>query len=126
MADAKYVHTNLVARDWRQLARFYQDVLGCVPMLPERNLSGADYERGTGVQGARAQGIHLLLPGYGPSGPTLEIFQYAAPDLDGRRFHRRRGDPDEDLAGDGRDVVLRPRPGGKHRGTSIALIGRGC
>jgi glyoxylase I family protein len=80
IAGAKYVHTNLVARDWRRLAHFYQEVLGCVPVPPERNLSGPDYERGTAVQGARAQGIHLLLPGYGPAGPTLEIFQYATPE----------------------------------------------
>jgi len=77
ITNAKYVHTNLVAHDWRQLARFYQDVFGCVPVLPERNLSGPDYERGTGVAHAHAQGIHLLLPGYGESGPTLEIFQYS-------------------------------------------------
>jgi predicted enzyme related to lactoylglutathione lyase len=28
--QAKYVHTNLVAEDWRGLARFYQEVFGCV------------------------------------------------------------------------------------------------
>lgn len=77
IADAKFVHTNLVALDWRRLARFYEEVLGCVPVPPERNLSGSDYERGTGVLGARARGLHLLLPGHGPDGPTLEIFQYA-------------------------------------------------
>ena len=37
---ARYVHTNLIARDWRVLARFYQEVLGCVPVPPERDLSG--------------------------------------------------------------------------------------
>lgn len=77
--DAKYVHTNLVACDWRRLALFYQETFGCVPLPPERNLSGPDYERGIGVPQARAQGIHLLLPGWGSTGPTLEIFQYAAP-----------------------------------------------
>ena len=80
IADAQYVHTNLVARDWRRLARFYQEVLGCVPVPPERNVSGPDYERGTGIPGAQVQGIHMLLPGHGPSGPTLKIFQYAVPE----------------------------------------------
>jgi predicted enzyme related to lactoylglutathione lyase len=80
IAGAKYAHTNLVARDWRRLARFYQEVFGCVPVPPERNLSGPDYERGTGVRGARARGVHLLLPGFGPAGPTLEIFEYAVPE----------------------------------------------
>jgi catechol 2,3-dioxygenase-like lactoylglutathione lyase family enzyme len=76
IADAKYVHTNLVARDWRALSRFYQQVFGCVPVHPERNLSGPDFEAGTGVPGARSQGMHLRLPGHGALGPTLEIFQY--------------------------------------------------
>jgi predicted enzyme related to lactoylglutathione lyase len=75
--NAKYVHTNLVAQDWRRLARFYQEVLGCTPVPPERNLAGAWLEAATGVRQARIQGIHLRLPGYGESGPTLEIFQYA-------------------------------------------------
>jgi predicted enzyme related to lactoylglutathione lyase len=26
---ARYVHTNLIARDWRALAGFYQRVFGC-------------------------------------------------------------------------------------------------
>ncbi len=76
---ARYVHTNLVAKDWRSLARFYQDVLGCTPVPPERNLAGRELEAGTGIPGARLQGVHLRLPGLGDDGPTLELFQYAAP-----------------------------------------------
>jgi predicted enzyme related to lactoylglutathione lyase len=26
---AKYVHTNLIAKDWKKLAKFYTDVFGC-------------------------------------------------------------------------------------------------
>jgi catechol 2,3-dioxygenase-like lactoylglutathione lyase family enzyme len=74
---ARYVHTNLIARDWRRLADFYQTVFGCVPVLPERDLAGEWLERGSGVPGARLQGMHLRLPGGGESGPTLEIFQYS-------------------------------------------------
>jgi len=77
---ARYVHTNLIARDWRRLARFYTDVLGCVPTGPERDLSGPGLEAGTGLVGARLRGQHLRLPGHGDDGPTLEIFQYE-PDL---------------------------------------------
>jgi len=36
----KYVHTNLIAMDWKYLAKFYIDVFGCKPIYPERNLSG--------------------------------------------------------------------------------------
>lgn len=74
--SARYVHTNLIARDWRRLASFYEDVFGCMPVLPERHLSGDWLARGSGVRGARIDGVHLRLPGSGPNGPTLEIFQY--------------------------------------------------
>lgn len=73
---AKYVHTNLVARDWRRLARFYQEVFGCTGVPPERHFSGISFEQLTALPGAKLQGAHLRLPGYGEGGPTLEIFQY--------------------------------------------------
>jgi predicted enzyme related to lactoylglutathione lyase len=73
---AKYTHTNLIAKNWRELARFYQDVFGCVPVPPERHFKGAELERGTGIPNAQLDGVHLRLPGYGDDGPTLEIFNY--------------------------------------------------
>ena len=73
----RYLHTNLIARDWQRLAAFYERVFGCVRVLPERHLSGASMERGSGVAGARIDGVHLRLPGHGGDGPTLEVFQYA-------------------------------------------------
>ncbi len=79
ISDARYVHTNLIARDWRTLARFYQEILGCEPVPPERHLEGALLEAGTGVKDAKLEGIHLRLPGLGPDGPTLEIFEYREP-----------------------------------------------
>ena len=74
---ARYVHTNVVARDWRALAAFYQSVFGCIPVPPERNYSGRELEVLTGVHGAALTGAHLLLPGSAADGPTLEIFQYS-------------------------------------------------
>ncbi|MBN1834911.1 MAG: VOC family protein [Spirochaetales bacterium] len=73
---ARYCHTNLVARDWRRLAGFYERVFGCVPVPPERDLKEEWLARASGVPGARLRGIHLRLPGGGPQGPTLEVFQY--------------------------------------------------
>jgi catechol 2,3-dioxygenase-like lactoylglutathione lyase family enzyme len=73
----KYLHTNLIARDWQRLAAFYERVFGCVRVLPERHLSGESMERGSGVAGARIDGVHLRLPGLGAEGPTLEVFQYS-------------------------------------------------
>jgi len=73
---AKYVHTNLIARDWKKLVRFYGDVFGCIPKDPERDLSGEWLDRVTSLSAARLRGVHLRLPGYGGDGPTLEIFSY--------------------------------------------------
>jgi catechol 2,3-dioxygenase-like lactoylglutathione lyase family enzyme len=72
----KYVHTNIISRNWRVLARFYIDVFACKPVPPERKQSGEWLEEGTGLKGASLEGVHLKLPGYGDNGPTLEIHQY--------------------------------------------------
>jgi len=74
--QAKYVHTNLVAEDWRGLARFYREVFGCVVVGPERDYEGETLEAGTGIDGAHLTGVHLRLPGYDENGPTLEILSY--------------------------------------------------
>ena len=73
----RYVHTNLVARDWRALAGFYQSVFGCEPVPPERDFAGPDLDAGTGVAGSTLRGMHLRLPGYGSDGPTIEVFTYS-------------------------------------------------
>src|SRR5262245_56871661 len=73
---AKYVHTNLIARDWRRLIRFYREVFGCEPKGPERELSAEWLDKVNAVPNARLRGVHLRLPGYDEDGPTLEIFSY--------------------------------------------------
>lgn len=75
----RYTHTNIIARDWRSLADFYESLLGCVPVPPERDYAGPELEAGTGVPGAGIAGVHLRLPGHGPEGPTLEIYSYSPP-----------------------------------------------
>ena len=77
IAGARYAHTNLIARDWRALAAFYERLFGCTPVPPERRFSGPELEAGTGVRGASLEGVHLRLPGHGEHGPTLEIFGYS-------------------------------------------------
>jgi predicted enzyme related to lactoylglutathione lyase len=74
---ARYVHTNLIARDWRALAGFYRSVFGCTVVPPERAFAGPGLEAGSGVRGAALEGVHLRLPGCGANGPTLEIFTYS-------------------------------------------------
>jgi predicted enzyme related to lactoylglutathione lyase len=73
----KYAHTNIISKDWRGLAEFYEKVFECKLLLPERKLSGDWLEKGTAIKKAALEGAHLRLPGYGDSGPTLEIFQYS-------------------------------------------------
>ncbi len=51
---AKYIHTNLVAKDWRRLADFYQTVFGCVPVPPERDFEGKELEKRAQAFRARA------------------------------------------------------------------------
>ena len=72
----KFTHTNLIAKDWKRLSSFYENVFGCEPVPPERDLSGEWLDKATGIDDSHIKGIHLRLPGYGDDGPTLEIFQY--------------------------------------------------
>lgn len=78
MIDARFGHVNIIARDWRALADFYIEVLGCTLVPPERDFHGADLEVVTGMPGAALRGVHVRLPGLGPDGPTLEIYSFAA------------------------------------------------
>ena len=76
MSSIRYAHTNLVARDWRAMSAFYQEVFDCVPVGVERDYAGDTVDRLTAMSGIRVCGQHLRLPGCGDAGPTLEIFQY--------------------------------------------------
>jgi len=73
----KYGHTNIITKDWKRLANFYEAVFGCTPVPPERDHRGSWLDKGTGVINAHIQGMHLQLPGHGDDGPTLEIYQYS-------------------------------------------------
>jgi predicted enzyme related to lactoylglutathione lyase len=75
--SVRYVHTNIVAKNWKALARFYVEVFCCKVQPPGRNLKGSWLNRLTSLDNSRVRGIHLRLPGYGKGGPTLEIFQYS-------------------------------------------------
>jgi predicted enzyme related to lactoylglutathione lyase len=74
----QYAHTNIIAHNWKRLVSFYETVFGCVPVPPERDLSGDWLDKVTGIPGSHIRGIHLQLPGYEQGGPTLEIFQYSS------------------------------------------------
>jgi catechol 2,3-dioxygenase-like lactoylglutathione lyase family enzyme len=73
----KFGHINIVAKDWKKLAKFYKDVFDCKSVPPERNLKGEWLDKGTGLREAHLMGMHLRLPGYDENGPTLEIYEYS-------------------------------------------------
>ncbi|OEK04967.1 VOC family protein [Roseivirga misakiensis] len=73
----RYAHTNIVSKNWETLVDFYIKTFECTLVPPTRNQSGKWLEKGTGVKNAELKGAHLRLPGHGPNGPTLEIYQYS-------------------------------------------------
>ncbi|MBC3541195.1 VOC family protein [Rufibacter sediminis] len=72
----RFAHTNIISTNWKELVEFYVKTFECEIVPPIRNQSGEFLEKGTGLKNAKLQGAHLLLPGYGKHGPTLEIYQY--------------------------------------------------
>lgn len=75
METVKFVHINILAKDWKTLSQFYIKVFDCKPVYPERNMHGDWIDKMTNIKGVHIKGIHLKLPGY-EDGPTLEIFSY--------------------------------------------------
>jgi catechol 2,3-dioxygenase-like lactoylglutathione lyase family enzyme len=78
ITGARFGQVNVTGADWRRLATFYTDVFGLELVPPERDYQGHDLEVATGIAHAHLTGAHLRLPGHGPDGPTLEIYQYDA------------------------------------------------
>jgi len=72
----KFAHTNIISSNWKVLADFYIQTFDCKIVPPIRKQSGPWLDNGTGVKNAELEGAHLLLPGHGEHGPTLEIYQY--------------------------------------------------
>lgn len=72
----RYVHTNIIAKDFQKLIDFYKDVFHCKSIGETRDLRGKWLDKMTGIPNAHIMGEHLCLPGYGEDHPTLEIFSY--------------------------------------------------
>ncbi len=74
----RYVHTNIVAKDWKKLSQFYKKVFHCKSVPGGgRDLKGEWPDKLTGIPSVHIQGEHLLVPGYTEDHPTLEIFTYS-------------------------------------------------
>ncbi len=91
MVKIKYAHTNIITKDWKKLAKFYEIVFNCIPVPPIRTYQGEWLDKGTGVVNADIQGMQLRLPGYGDNGPTLEIYQYSEMINAERRIANQKG-----------------------------------
>ncbi|MFS4446169.1 VOC family protein [Maribacter sp. 2307UL18-2] len=76
----RFAHTNIISANWRELANFYMNTFDCKLVPPVRRQSGEWLDQGTGLKNAQLEGVHLLLPGHGNYGPTLEIYQYRSID----------------------------------------------
>ncbi len=72
----RYAHTNIIAKDSQRLIKFYKEIFHCQSIGETRDLNSPWLEDLTGIPKAHIIGEHLLLPGHGKNGPTLEIFQY--------------------------------------------------
>lgn len=72
----RYVHTNIIAKDFKKMVNFYKDVLQCKSIGETRDLRGEWLDKLTGISGSHIVGEHLCLPGYEHDHPTLEIFSY--------------------------------------------------
>lgn len=75
--NIKYVHTNIVAKDWKKLANFYIKVFSCTIVPPIRNYKGKELDSAVNIKDVALNGVHLKLPGFNKTGPTLEIFSYS-------------------------------------------------
>jgi catechol 2,3-dioxygenase-like lactoylglutathione lyase family enzyme len=87
----KFAHTNIISTNWKELADFYVKTFDCKIVPPIRKQSGEWLEKGTGLKNAKLEGAHLLLPGYGNNGPTLEIYQYENIERQGFVSPNKRG-----------------------------------
>lgn len=72
----RYVHTNIIAKDFQKLIDFYKVVFQCKSIGETRDLQGEWLDKLTGIPNTHIRGEHLCLPGYEKDHPTLEIFSY--------------------------------------------------
>jgi catechol 2,3-dioxygenase-like lactoylglutathione lyase family enzyme len=87
----RFAHTNIISSDWKSLVDFYVKTFNCVVVPPIRKQSGKWLDDGVGLDDAQLEGAHLLLPGYGENGPTLEIYQYNSMEKNEFQVPNRKG-----------------------------------
>lgn len=82
MGRIKYCHVCISCRDVQAVSKFYQDVFGCKPLDPPRNMSGewAGQLIGCGKEHwdeASVIGEHITVPGYEDDiSLTFELLEY--------------------------------------------------
>jgi catechol 2,3-dioxygenase-like lactoylglutathione lyase family enzyme len=78
----KLTHINLVAKDAKALAAFYQRVFNCEDLRPAKVLSGEKVSRGNGLPNSEILSIWLKFPEC--NAPFLELHQHKATQDRGR------------------------------------------
>jgi predicted enzyme related to lactoylglutathione lyase len=72
----KFVHVNIIARDYKKLSEFYINVFDCT-VNSTRDLKGEWIDDLTGIKNVHIKGLHLNLPN---NDAALEIFSYDTQD----------------------------------------------
>jgi len=84
----RYLHTNIIAKDWRTLVKFYTEVFGCELVQPVGDPGNEWADGQTGICGVSMTGARLKLPG---SDAMLEILSCEPEGLDSWRPVNRPG-----------------------------------
>jgi len=84
----RYLHTNIIAKDWRALVTFYTEVFGCELVQPKGEPADEWTDGQTGISGLSMTGARLKLPG---SDAMLEILSCEPEGLDSWRPVNRPG-----------------------------------
>lgn len=70
----RFDQIKILARDPSALAKFYEDALDCVTVVPLQDLEDDAVARAAGVPDADVKLTVLRLPGRGEHGPVLELY----------------------------------------------------
>lgn len=87
----RFDQTKFLARDPEALARFYEEALDCVTVVPLREIVDEAVPRAIGVPNAKVSLTVLRLPGRGDHGPVLELYSVSGPRPDNWHYQPGQG-----------------------------------
>jgi catechol 2,3-dioxygenase-like lactoylglutathione lyase family enzyme len=87
----RFDQTKFLARDPEGLARFYEEALDCVVVVPLQEISDAAVPRAIGVPEGDVSLTVLRLPGRGDHGPSLELYSVSGQRPDNWHYQPGQG-----------------------------------